>query len=182
MKTESPVPRIDVKSLAQSASIVSGHSALADFGRLMQETQGLGGDRFMSWTVRSDRRADASGAVQVWLYLTANLTLPLVCQRCLGPVDVTVSIERSFRFVDTEAQAEAEDESSEEDVLALSLDFSLTDLLEDEVLMELPVVPRHEACPVAVTLEVMDPDFEVASSEKVNPFAVLAKIQNRKAN
>jgi uncharacterized protein len=177
MKTESLGPRIDVKSLAQSAGVVPGRTALSEFERLMHETQGLGGDRFMSWTARGDMPIDETGVGQIWLHLTAEVCLPLVCQRCLGPVDVTVSIDRSFRFVETEAQAEIEDEDSEEDVLALSAEFSLADLLEDEVLMELPAVPRHEECPVAVTLEVMDPGFEVASAEKANPFAVLAKMQ-----
>ncbi len=182
MKTESLVPRIDVKSLAQSASVINGRTALSEYGRLMHETQGLGGDRVMTWTARGEVRAGAAGAGQAWLHLTAEVTLPLVCQRCLGPVDVTVFIDRSFRFVDTEAQAGIEDEASEEDVLALSSDLSLADLLEDEVLMELPAVPRHEECPVAVTLEVMDSGFNVATAEKVNPFAVLAKMQNGKAN
>lgn len=181
MKTESPVPRIDVKSLAQSAGVVSGPAALADFGRLMHETQGVGGERLMHWTARGDMPTDEAGAGQIWLHLAAEVSLPLVCQRCLGPVDMPVSIERAFRFVETEAQAEVEDEASEEDVLALSADFSLADLLEDEVLMALPAVPRHDECPVAVTLEVMDPGFEVASAEKANPFAVLAKMQKGSA-
>ena len=155
---------------------------MSAYGRLMQETQGLGGDRLMTWAVRGEMPAEATGAGQIWMHLTADVTLSLVCQRCLGPVDVTVSIDRSFRFVETEAQAELEDETSEEDVLALSSEFSLADLLEDEVLMELPAVPRHEECPVAVTLEVSDPGFELASAEKVNPFAVLAKMQNGKAD
>lgn len=182
MKTVSLVPRVDVKSLAHSASVINGQTVLAESGRLMHETQGMGGDRLINWSVRGEMRTDASGTNQVWLHLAAEVTLPLVCQRCLGPVDVGVSIDRSFRFVDTEAQAELEDEASEEDVLALSLDFSLADLLEDEVLMELPAVPRHEECPVSVILEVTDPGFHIASAEKANPFAVLVKLQNSKAN
>lgn len=182
MKTESLVPRIDVKSLAQSAGVISGCTAVSEYERLMHETQGVGGDRLMSWTARGEMPADATGVGQLWLHLTAEVVMPLVCQRCLGPVDVTVSIDRSFRFVETEAQAEIEDEASEEDVLALSAEFSLADLLEDEVLMSLPAVPRHEECPVAVTLEVVDPGFEVASAEKVNPFAVLVKMKNVKAD
>lgn len=179
MKIESSVPRVDVKSLAQSAGLASGRATLSTFERLMHETQGLGGDRVVHWTARGAMPADQAGVGQIWLHLTAEVNLPLVCQRCLGPVDEMVSISRSFRFVETEAQAEIDDEISEEDVLALSAEFSLADLLEDEVIMALPAVPRHAECPVAVTLEVMDPDFEVASAEKVNPFAVLAKMQKK---
>ena len=105
-----------------------------------------------------------------------------MCQRCLGPVDIAVSVKQSFRFVGSEEAAEAQDEESEEDVLALSQEFNLADLIEDEVLMAMPVVPRHEECPVEVKLEVADAGFEAASAEKRNPFAVLAKLQGGKSS
>jgi uncharacterized protein len=114
--------------------------------------------------------------------LTADVSLPLMCQRCLRLVDIVVDVNRSFRFVDSEAAAEAQDADAEEDVLALSPDFSLSELIEDEVLMALPVVPRHDACPVEVKLDVADPEFELASAEKRNPFAVLAKLQGSKSS
>jgi uncharacterized metal-binding protein YceD (DUF177 family) len=69
------------------------------------------------------------------------------CQRCLTPVDVPLAVERSFRFVADEATAEALDDESEEDLLALSREFDLRELIEDELLMALPVVPRHDECP-----------------------------------
>jgi uncharacterized protein len=91
-------------------------------------------------------------------------------------VDVPVHIDRSFRFVESEAQAELEDDESSEDVLVLSQDFDLVGLIEDEVLMDLPVVPRHETCPVAIKLLAADPDFEDTPA-KPNPFAVLAGLK-----
>ena len=50
-------------------------------------------------------------------------------------------------------------------------------LVEDELLMALPVVPRHEECPTSVPLASSDDDFEVANSEKPNPFAALAALR-----
>jgi uncharacterized protein len=99
----------------------------------------------------------------------------------MGPVDIEVAVNRSFRFVGSEEEAEAQDEEAEEDVLALSPDFNLAALIEDEVLLALPVVPRHEACPVEVKLAVADPGFDAALAEKRNPFAVLAKLQGGKS-
>ncbi len=147
----------------------------------MQETQGLGADLTLSWSARGEVRADEASAEQVWLHLTVEVSLPLTCQRCLGPADIAVSVQQSFRFVGSEEAAEEQDEEAEEDVLALSKDFNLADLIEDEVLMALPVVPRHEVCPVELKLTVEDPGFEVASAEKKNPFAVLAKLQGDKS-
>ena len=106
--------------------------------------------------------------------------MPLTCQRCLGPVDIPVVVDRDFRFVSSEEQAEAEDEEAEEDVLALSREFNLQELIEDEMLMELPVVPRHEICPTEVKLAAQDVDFEAAQAEKPNPFAALAGLKGSK--
>jgi len=173
---------MDVKAFAQSASEIAGHNLLSKYERLMQETQGLGSDRLLNWSARGEFRTDEAGAGQVWLHLTVDVSLPLTCQRCLGPVDIAVLVNQSFRFVDSEEAAEAQDEEAEEDVLVLSQDFNLADLIEDEVLMALPVVPRHEECPVDVKLAAVDPGFDAASSEKRNPFAVLAKLQSGKSS
>lgn len=177
MKKETPAPRLDVKSFAQSAGELSGQDLLANYERLMQETAGLGGERPLNWAVQGELTADEAGAEQWWLHVTASVSLPLTCQRCLGPVDSEVAFERSFRFVATEEAAEAQDEDSDEDVLAINPDFRLSDLIEDEMLMELPLVPRHGECPTDVKLAVEDAGFEQASAEKRHPFAVLSKLQ-----
>jgi hypothetical protein len=44
------------------------------------------------------------------------------------------------------------------------------------MLMDLPVVPRHDTCPLPVKLMVMDADFEEAQP-KPNPFAALAGLK-----
>ncbi|MDO9198038.1 DUF177 domain-containing protein [Rhodoferax sp.] len=182
MKQESPPTQMDIKAFAQSASEIAGHNLLSKYERLMQEAQGLGADRLLNWSARGELRADEAGAGQVWLHLTVDVSLPLTCQRCLGPVDIAVLVNQSFRFVDSEEAAEVQDEEAEEDVLALSQDFNLADLIEDEVLMALPVVPRHEECPVDLKLAAVDPGFDAASAEKRNPFAVLAKLQGGKSS
>lgn len=173
---------MDVKAFAQSASEIAGHDLLSKYERLMQETKGLGADRMLNWSARGELRTDEAGAEQVWLHLTVDTSLPLTCQRCLGPVNIAVAVNQSFRFVGSEEAAEAQDEEAEEDVLALSRDFNLAELIEDEVLMALPLIPRHEECPVEVKLAVVDPGFEAASTEKRNPFAVLAKLQGGKSS
>lgn len=181
MKQESPPTHLDVKAFAQAASTIAGHDLLSKYERLIEETQGLGADRMLNWSAHGELRTDEAGVEQVWLHLTVGASLPLTCQRCMGPVDIEVAVNRSFRFVGSEEAAEAQDEEAEEDVLVLSPDFNLSDLIEDEVLLALPVVPRHETCPVDVKLAVADPGFDTALAEKRNPFAVLAKLQGGKS-
>jgi uncharacterized protein len=180
MKQDPPPTHLDVKAFAQSAGQTNGMDMLLNYDRLMQETSRLGGERLLKWSARGEYRSEGGMAVEVWLRLQVEVSLPLTCQRCLGPVDIEVSIDRSFRFVEGEEAADTQDEDAEEDVLALSKDFNLFDLIEDEVLMTLPVVPAHDVCPVDLKLSATDSGFEAALTEKRNPFAVLAKLQNGK--
>jgi uncharacterized protein len=172
-----PAPtHLDIKAFAQTGSAMTGQDLLSNYERLMLETQGLGADNMLHWVARGELRFDETGTEQVWLHLTVEATLPLICQRCLGPADIAVAVDRSYRFVHGEEAAQVQDEDAEEDVLALSADFNLSDLIEDEVLMAMPVVPRHAVCPVEPKLSVADPAFEVNSAESRNPFSVLAKL------
>ena len=162
--------RLDLKAFALSGSEMMEHDSLSKYERLMQETKGLGADFAVEWVARGALRPGANGQDQVWLHLTVGASVPLTCQRCLGPVDVALSIDRDFRFVGDEKTAETEDDESEEDVLVLSRDFDLQSLIEDEL------------CPGNVKLSVVDPDFEAVAPEKANPFAILAKLQGGKSS
>jgi uncharacterized protein len=182
MSQEFVANRLDVKAFAKAAGSVSSHDPLTRYARLLDEVGGQGGERQVDWQARGELRVGTNGFPQIWLHLQAAVSLPLVCQRCLGPADIAVLFDRSFRFVATEEQAAAEDEDAEEDVLALRRDFNLRELIEDELLMAMPAVPRHEVCPTEVKLSVQDPGFEAESGAKPNPFAVLAKLQAGKSS
>lgn len=170
-------PKLDVKQAGLTALQLAGQDLLLNYERLMLETKGKGAENALFWSVRSELKTDQLGLPQVWIHLTVDVSLPLTCQRCLGPVDERIQIERDFRFVETEVQAELEDDESLEDVLVASQDFDLAGLIEDEILLDLPLVPRHEVCPVDVKLAVADADFE-QQQEKPHPFAALASLKN----
>jgi uncharacterized protein len=101
----------------------------------------------------------------------------MTCQRCLEQVEVPLEVDRAFRFVADEATAAAEDDTAEEDLLAVSRAFDLPALLEDELLMEVPVVPRHDVCPHHVPLSSSDPAFEEAAAPE-HPFARLKVLKD----
>lgn len=166
--------RLDVKAFAQAGGHLAGHETLLKYERLAEEAQGLHPDLRVDWYADAELRTDAGEGVQHWLHLRAEATFPMVCQRCLLPVDVPLLVERSFRFVADEATAEALDDETEEDLLAISREFDLHALIEDELLMELPVVARHDECPVPVTMESSSEDFDAAEEKKPNPFAALS--------
>lgn len=146
---------------------------MRNYHRLHAELVEPSDDLMVRWKAEGQRRSGADGAPVPWLNLTAHTLVPMVCQRCLAPVDVALDVDRWFRFVADETTAASEDEEAEEDVLVASRDFDLHALIEDELLMEIPVTPRHEVCPEPARLSAVDPDFDASENAKPNPFAVL---------
>ena len=113
--------------------------------------------------------------------LEARVDLPMTCQRCLEPVAVPLEVERVYRFVADETIASAEDDESEEDLLVYSREFNLVELIEDELLMEMPLVPRHEHCPAdAVPAALMAAQEAGVTEKRPNPFAVLGQLKGDK--
>ncbi|KQT09007.1 YceD family protein [Ramlibacter sp. Leaf400] len=172
MKRQFNAQRLDVQAFAEDAAQLSGQAELRGFARLSEEAGGRGGERPVTWSAQGELLNPRHVHPEVWLHLNASTVLPLTCQRCLEPVDIPLAVDRSFRFVADEQTAAAQDDEAEEDLLALSRAFDLLDLVEDELLMEVPVVPRHETCPAPVRLSAADPDFEEAAPAE-NPFAAL---------
>jgi uncharacterized protein len=183
--------RLDVAGLAQANGYLKGQDLLQKYERLRQESDGLEADltnqESIFWQVDGELVETASehGKIkpQVWLHMTAQAHLPQTCQRCLGEVTTLLDVERSYRFVADEATAEAEDDACEEDLLAISREFNLLGLIEDELLMALPQVPLHDVCPVMPKMSVSDADFEgdaeAVGAGKPNPFAVLASLKGK---
>ncbi|MGA8785898.1 MAG: YceD family protein, partial [Polaromonas sp.] len=102
------------------------------------------------------------------------------CQRCMGTVAVPLEVDQWYRFVASEDIAMAQDDESEEDLLVMEPQFDLLAVLEDELLMALPLVPMHEECPVAPVLKTGEDALTAEAAEKPNPFAVLAQLKKKK--
>lgn len=178
-KKTSAIP-LDVRAFAQSAGTRSAQDTLQKYERLMEESQGQGGDLPVNWSAQGELRPVPGEASEIWLHLQADAVVPVTCQRCLQPVEISLVVDRAFRFVADEETAALLDEEAEEEVLALDAEFDLSALIEDELLMEMPLVPRHEICPTEVKLEAVDEDFDAALADKPKPFAALAKLRGGK--
>ncbi len=172
--------RLDVRRFAEEGAELSADDRLAQYRRLGAETESDIAERAVRWSARGEMRNRNHVHPEIWVHLEAGASLPLVCQRCLQPVDMPLAVDRSFRFVADEATAAAGDDEAEEDLLALSRSFDLQELIEDELLMELPLAPRHETCPVPVKMSVTDPAFELANAGRENAFSVLGRIRTSK--
>ncbi|HKX43182.1 MAG TPA: YceD family protein [Burkholderiaceae bacterium] len=180
--------RLDVEAFAKEAASLAGRWPLAQLDRLAEsavtppesagDTDPLAG-REVTWHVRGESRAVRGGSEsdrQIWLHLNAQAELPLECQRCLKPVATPVDVERSFLFVRGEDAAAQLDADSEDDVLSLTRALDLRELIEDELLLALPLVPRHEVCDTPLPMP--SDDGHVSDGDAPpHPFAGLAALK-----
>lgn len=172
--------RLDMQALAQEGVPLVETTLLQNMKRIAQEAQGLQPDSSVQWQARAELRPRADGDDEVWLHLQVKAAIPLTCQRCMGGVLTPVEVDQWYRFVANEDIAMAEDDQSEEDLLVMAPQFDLLAVLEDELLMALPLVPMHDECPVAPVLRVGEADIVDEPAEKPNPFAVLAQLKKKK--
>lgn len=194
VSSSAPVPAVvDLRSLAQSAQALEGMAPLASFERLMSDLPplaeaGLSADAAFQWRAQAEWREplphslpqDIKGGVasqpQLWLHLSVQGRVPQTCQRCLAPYAEPVVVDRWFRFVADENMALAEDDDSEEDLLVFEPRFDLRSLVEDELLMALPLVPMHETCPRPLPMSAGEAELSTVP-EHPNPFAALAALK-----
>jgi uncharacterized protein len=174
------VQRLNMQALAQEGQTLVERTPLSNLERLSQELHGLEADLAVSWQARAELRPRAGAEDDVWLHLDARATLPLTCQRCMGAVPVPVEIDQWYRFVADEDIAMAEDDQSEEDLLVITPQFDLLAVLEDELLMALPLVPMHETCPVAPVFSAGESELVQQEEAKPHPFAALAELKKKK--
>lgn len=168
---------LDIVAFAEAGASLSGEDPLSHYARLSREDLDGEGKAVVRWQAQGRSEPVAGGAPEIWLDLQAQTELGMQCQRCLEPMRQALAFERSFRFVRDEATAEQLDEELEEDVLVWRKDFDLQALVEDELLMELPVAPRHEVCPSTPPMQVQTHDFDAGEQEKPNPFAALKALK-----
>jgi uncharacterized protein len=165
---------LDVETFAAEAGELAGEWPVRRLHRVAEALAAAPpGEDAVTWRARGERRAARGGAFQTWLHVGARAHLALECQRCLKPVVVAIEIERNFLFVQGEELAAQLDAESEDDVLAMPRVLDLQALVEDELLLAMPLVPRHEVCPEPLPVPIDDvPDDDVP-----HPFAALAALK-----
>jgi uncharacterized protein len=106
--------------------------------------------------------------------------VPLRCQRCLRPVSWPVEADSQVWLVTDPAQADELDPGIEP-TLAPGGRVVLRDLVEEEILLSVPLVPRHDDVadcgPGDVTLGADAP--KVAKDDTITPFAGLGELLKR---
>lgn len=166
--------RLDVEALTAAGASLAGEWPAAGFARWAEG--GTAESPPVRWSAVGEQRA-AAGGPELWLHLRAQGATLRQCQRCLQPVMLPIEVDRRLRFVRDEAEAARLDEDSEDDVLVLPRRLDLHELVEDELILALPLVPRHESCPVPLWTPSADHAADAAAPDAdaaPHPFAALA--------
>ena len=171
--------RLNMQDFAEAGVPLIKATPLHNLERLAQESAVLQPDSIVNWQAAPELRVGNAGQLDIWLHLTADTLIPLTCQRCMSVVQNALQIDQWYRFVASEDIAMAEDDSSDEDLLVLSPQFDLGELLEDELLMALPLVPMHDTCPELPVFSTGALDVPTAVADKPNPFAALAQLKKK---
>ena len=171
---EFDLSKLDVEAFAKAGASEHGAWPIGSLERLALSVVPGTAEGDVAWEAEGEHRAVRGGPAQIWLHVKAEASLMLQCQRCLGPVAADLHAARSFLFVHGENTAAELDAESEDDVLAVTRALDLRTLVEDELLLEIPLVPRHEQCPDPLRTTA-EPDADEV--QKPNPFAVLASLK-----
>jgi DUF177 domain-containing protein len=127
---------LDVDRLSRDGAEMDFDIPLAELPRLKSRIAGIGGS--VHGTARFGRE---SGFAVVELSLGGTATLQ--CQRCMRAMELPIDSTTSVALIGAEAQAvEVPDEL--EPVLAREGRISAGELVEEELLLALPIVPLHE--------------------------------------
>jgi len=109
------------------------------------------------------------------LLLGVRGSLGLICQRCLDELDYQVEINKRFELVRDEALIpESDVDDDEVDYLVIEPKLNVTDLVEEEILLALPMSLRHE--------NDCSSDAKALQGQKPNPFQVLEGLKRDTKN
>ncbi len=163
---------IDPFSLANNESTVEREVSLGSMQRLAELVIKSTGDAAVSLHFGSD----PLGFRVMQGEIVAPVTMK--CERCLKPMPVEVVATVNVGLVKNSKQAKNLPGQYEPLLLESDEPVSLTELVEDELILSLPIAPRHELKERCIDLDEYTAE-EGSQEEKKNPFAALAALKEK---
>ena len=101
-----------------------------------------------------------------------ELDIVLTCQRCLDNLSIALKVNFNLAFVRNDQQSEELDSHYEIYVIEEEEELATFDLISDEILLSIPMVPTHDDDCIKEINE-----QEIVEGKSENPFAILKKIK-----
>ena len=163
-------PHVDPRKLADRGVTFQGEMPLAELSRLCDPLADTGGAVRAKLSFERDERH----AVVIHSLLEAEVKM--VCQRCLDIVTLPIHSECDYAVIKEGGNSQAVPKGY--DVLELGEDpLDLLALVEDELLLALPIVPVHDPKDCQQPAGANQPDPTEDEVTRSNPFSVLAQLK-----
>ncbi len=125
-----------------------------------------------------------------WLKFSVQARLSVQCQRCLQPMALSLAKESKLALLENKEQASLLSEDDDwllledaAEAVGKEIRLPICRLIEDELLLEIPLAPKHklndEHCVAVDVLSDDEPDIDETSTQEGNPFAVLATLKTQ---
>ncbi len=152
--------------LARTDSILKGRFHLSEMERLASQLQDSRGEvNFELQFTRDDEDITQING-------SCRTSLIMACQRCFEPIRIEIATSTRLVVVPS-IEAAREIPDAAEPLLFSGEAISLKDLVEEEVLLALPIAPLHDNAICHATGAVL----EGQGDEKTNPFSVLRNMK-----
>ena len=159
---------LDVWRMVSAKRYFEGTLPLAAFTRLRDSLVDTEGDCRFSLEFGHDVMN------QAFVEVCAEADLPLQCQRTMERYLQPVKVRQQLGLVTSEAQEAALPEGMEPLLVPESAELRAIDLVEDELILALPVVPINPESSLPDTV------WPLEDEEKPNPFAALSALKDHK--
>jgi uncharacterized protein len=108
---------------------------------------------------------------------TISVQFALTCQRCGKPVETTINNEVRLGIVQNIHQLGSLPENYEPLVIELASELNLRQLVEDEILLAIPDIPRHEDGQCNIDIRYLNQALDEEKPD--NPFEVLSLLKKQ---
>jgi uncharacterized protein len=162
---------LDLLQSARRDVSLAGRLAVAQLSRLTPNLAREQGEAVVELRIHmgADRRVLVEGRIEA--------DLQLVCQRCMQPMTLSVRAHLHLAWVKSEDEA-AELPEVYEPLLAPDGRVTLIEMVTDELLLALPLVPRHEdGAGCGKTAKAAKPKRATPAEDRKKPFAALASLK-----
>jgi uncharacterized protein len=156
-------PFIDSLDFARRGGELSGEMPVAELPRMADMLADSEGK--ISYILRGMAGSDGKPQLELILDGVCNLR----CQRCLNALSYPVKLVSKLRLV-SEGETDSTDiEDDEVDSIPAEKRLDVRALLEEELLLSLPIAPKHSSGECKIAVEGLN--------RSNNPFAVLAGLK-----
>ena len=133
-------PSIDALDFARNVATCRGRIALSKLERLQEYLIENSGE--LLYEVAGGLNKNAKPILKV----SIQGLLKLRCQRCLGEIEYLLDLQTDLLLAENEKELASFDEDESVEGILAEPALDILALIEDEVILSLPISPRHDEC------------------------------------